>query len=303
MATLLYRLGRASFRRRKLVVILWAVLLAALGCAALAFRGPSSSDFTMPGTESQRAIDALQREFPEAGGATGTIVVAAPAGGTVAGPALKPAVQGLVKEASGLPGVLGAVDPFAAGALSPDGRYALIQVQFATRADEVTERQRAAYERSGAAAEAAGLRVEHGGEVMNSEPEVGGTDPMQALSSPALRGLLQSLKDSSATLAPAIGALVSQVGHRAEASVLSGANAYSAGTMFNQGTVAVTTDANLGNATANTATTIYQADYNRLFEMARGPLDEASFAAACSSGRALAIEQVLALAERVSAGG
>jgi RND superfamily putative drug exporter len=176
MATLLYRLGRASFRRRKLVVVLWLVLLAALGGAALAFKGTSSSDFTMPGTESQRAIDALQREFPEAGGATGTIVVAAPAGGTLADAALKPAVEGLVKEASALPGVLGAVDPFAAEALSPNGQYALIQVQFATRVDEVTEQQRAAYEQSGAAAEAAGLRVEHGGEVMNSEPEVGGTE-------------------------------------------------------------------------------------------------------------------------------
>jgi putative drug exporter of the RND superfamily len=176
MATLLYRLGRASFRRRTLVVIMWTVLLAALGGAALAFKGPSSSDFTMPGMESQRAIDALQREFPEAGGATGTIVVAAPAGGTLADAALKPAVEGLVKEASSLPGVLGAVDPFAVRALSPNGRYALIQVQFASRADEVTDPQRAAYERSGAAAEAAGLRVEHGGEVMNSEPEVGGTE-------------------------------------------------------------------------------------------------------------------------------
>jgi RND superfamily putative drug exporter len=176
MATLLYRLGRASFRRRKLVVALWLVLLAALGGAALAFQGPSSSDFTMPGTESQRAIDALQREFPEASGATGTIVVGAPAGGTLADPALKPAVEGLVKEASALPGVLGAVDPFTSKALSRNGQYGLIQVQFATRADEVTEEQRTAYERSGAAAEAAGLRVEHGGEVLNAEPEVGGTE-------------------------------------------------------------------------------------------------------------------------------
>ena len=176
MATLLYRLGRASFRRRKLVVVLWLVLLAALGGSALAFKGATSSDFTMPGTESQRAIDALQREFPEASGATGTIVVAAPSGGTLADAALKPAVEALVKEASALPGVLGAVDPFAAKALSQNGQYGLIQVQFATRADEVTEAQRAAYEQSGAAAEAAGLRVEHGGEVLNTEPEVGGTE-------------------------------------------------------------------------------------------------------------------------------
>ncbi|MGA5299406.1 MMPL family transporter [Nucisporomicrobium flavum] len=176
MATLLYRLGRASFRRRKLVVLLWLVLLAALGGSALAFKGATSSDFTMPGTESQRAIDALRQEFPEASGATGTIVVAAPQGRTLAEPQLKTAVEGLAKEAATLPGVVGAVDPFTTKALSQDGRFGLVQVQFAERADAVTAAQRGAYEDSGAAAKAAGLRVEHGGEVMNAEPEVGGTE-------------------------------------------------------------------------------------------------------------------------------
>src|SRR5262249_15495361 len=84
------------------------------------------------------------------------------------------AVAALVTEASQLPGVLGAVDPFRVGAVSADQRYALIQVQFADRADPVTHDQRAAYEHSGAAPVAAGLRVAHGGEVMNAEPEVGG---------------------------------------------------------------------------------------------------------------------------------
>jgi len=181
MATLLYRLGRASFRQRKLVVVLWLVLLAAVGGSALAFKGTTSSDFTMPGTESQRAIDALKKEFPEASGATGTIVIAAPQGATLADPQLKSAVQGLVKEASVLPGAVGAVDPYAVQALSQDGRYALVQVQFRERADAVTEEQRTAYEESGAAAEALGLRVEHGGEVMNAEPEVGGTEGIGVL--------------------------------------------------------------------------------------------------------------------------
>ncbi|MFC7482787.1 hypothetical protein ACFQX7_26240 [Luedemannella flava] len=64
MATVLYRLGRASYRRRGLVVIVWLVVLAALGGSAAAFKGATSSDFTMPGTESQRAIDALKRSSP-----------------------------------------------------------------------------------------------------------------------------------------------------------------------------------------------------------------------------------------------
>jgi putative drug exporter of the RND superfamily len=181
MATLLYRLGLASFHRRKLVLVVWLVLLAAVGAAALAFKGPTSSDFTMPGTESQRAVDALRHEFPEASGATGTIVVAAPAGRALADPQLTAAVQGLVTQASALPGVVGAVDPFTAKALSPDGRYALIQVQFAAQADAITEAQRTAFEHTGAAAQAAGLRVEHGGEALNAPPEVGGQEGLGVL--------------------------------------------------------------------------------------------------------------------------
>ncbi|MFC6019097.1 MMPL family transporter [Plantactinospora solaniradicis] len=176
MATLLYRLGRASFRRRRLVVVIWLVLLAALGGAAVAFMGPTSTNFSIPGTESQHAIDALQREFPEASGATGTIVVAAPEGQQLTAPDRQAVVADLVREASTLPGAVGALDPFASGAVSQDRRYALIQVQFAAQGDDITEEQRHAYEESGSAATAAGLRVEHGGEVMSSVPEVGGTE-------------------------------------------------------------------------------------------------------------------------------
>ncbi|GAA0725900.1 MMPL family transporter [Dactylosporangium roseum] len=174
MATVLYRLGRASFRHRWLVLIVWIVVLGGLGGAAAAFIGPTSSNFTMPGTESQRAIDALKQQFPEASGATGTIVVAAPEGQKLA--TSKAVVDGLVLEASKIPGVVGALPPFETGAVSQDGRYALIQVQFVERTDKVTDEQRSAYEHTGATAKQAGLRVEHGGEVMNSEPEVGGRE-------------------------------------------------------------------------------------------------------------------------------
>jgi RND superfamily putative drug exporter len=179
MATVLYRLGRASFRHRWLVLIIWVVVLGGLGGAAATLRGATFSDFTMPGTESQRAIDALKSQFPEASGATGTIVVGAPQGQQLA--ASKSTVADLVAETSKLPGVLGALDPFQTGALSQDGRYAMITVQFKDRADKVTDEQRSAYEASGAAARQAGLQVEHGGEVMNAEPEVGGTEGIGVL--------------------------------------------------------------------------------------------------------------------------
>ncbi|MCI3227261.1 MMPL family transporter [Streptomyces sp. NP-1717] len=175
MASLLYRLGRFSFRRRKRVVAVWLLLLVVLGGAAATLMGPSSDKFTMPGTESQRALDSLQEQFPQASGTTGTIVIAAPEGGKLSPAAVAP----VVRDAAAVPGVLGAVDPFQAGAVSEDGRYALVQVQFETGPEDVTDAQRAAYEKVGADEE--GLRVEHGGEVLSAEVEVGSTEAIGVL--------------------------------------------------------------------------------------------------------------------------
>ncbi|MFB8442173.1 MMPL family transporter [Streptomyces niveus] len=175
MASLLYRLGRFSFRRRKRVVAVWLLLLVVLGGAAATLMGPTSDKFTMPGTESQRALDSLQEQFPQASGTTGTIVIAAPEGTKLD----KAAVAPVVRDAAAVDGVVGAVDPFQAGAVSEDGRYALVQVQFEAVADEVTDAQRAAYEKVGADAD--GLRVEHGGEVLNAEVEVGSTEAIGVL--------------------------------------------------------------------------------------------------------------------------
>ncbi|MDO3702264.1 MMPL family transporter [Micromonospora sp. C28SCA-DRY-2] len=176
MATLLYRLGRGSMRRRRLVAAIWLVVLVGLGLAAGTLRGPIADNFTMPGTESQQALDLLAEQFPAASGATGTIAVKAPADGALGGPQGQAVVKELTQEAATLPGVVGAVDPFQVGAVSPDGRYALVQVQFATGADEVTDAQRDAYEKVGERVEAQGWEVAPGGEVLSSVPEVGSTE-------------------------------------------------------------------------------------------------------------------------------
>ncbi|MDF6018090.1 MMPL family transporter [Streptomyces sp. JH34] len=170
MAILLYRLGRLSFRRRGRVLALWLLLLALLGGGAAAFSGPTTSKFSIPGTESQKALDSLAREFPQAGGATGSIVVAAPEGAKLTPQAVAPVTE----EASKVPGVLAAVDPFVSKAVSRDGRHALVQVQFDSGVDGITDSQREAFSKAGESVP--DLRVEHGGEIMRGVPEVGSTE-------------------------------------------------------------------------------------------------------------------------------
>src|SRR3954452_15079892 len=106
MARLLYRLGRFSFHRRGRVLAVWLLLLLLLGGAAAAFKGTTSSALSIPGTESQRAMTTLGHEFPQAGGATGTIVVGAEDGRKLTAAAVKP----VVAEAAAIPGVVATTD-------------------------------------------------------------------------------------------------------------------------------------------------------------------------------------------------
>ena len=66
MANLLYRLGHFSFRRRGLVAAIWELLLAALAIGALSLGGRTTEAFSIPGTESQRALDDLRTDLPAA---------------------------------------------------------------------------------------------------------------------------------------------------------------------------------------------------------------------------------------------
>jgi type VI secretion system protein ImpL len=52
---------------------------------------------------------------------------------------------------------------------------------------------------------------------------VGAGDPLEALSNPALRNILQALKQEGTSLPPAVGGLVANIGDRAEGSVIRGA--------------------------------------------------------------------------------
>ena len=107
MATFLYRLGRFSFRRRRLVTLLWVGLLVLFGVGAAVLKGPTSNDFSMPGTESQQAIDLLKDRMPQASadGATARVVFAAPDGKTVTDPAGKAGVEKVVAKLKAAPQV------------------------------------------------------------------------------------------------------------------------------------------------------------------------------------------------------
>ncbi|MEU8223114.1 MMPL family transporter [Kribbella sp. NPDC048915] len=175
MANLLYRLGRFSYQRRRLVAAVWALLLVLLGVGALTLGGKTANTFSIPGTESQRALDALAQELPAASGASSTVVVKAPDGKTLAEPAVKAAVGAAVEKVTKVPEVIAAIDPFTSKAISPDGTTGLISVQFDKPADELTDEATTAYDELSRIS-SADLQVVPGGQIKAGIPEIGATE-------------------------------------------------------------------------------------------------------------------------------
>lgn len=64
MATFLYKIGRLAFRRRRYVALIWVALLALAGFGAASASTATSSSFSIPGTEAQKAFDLLEQRFP-----------------------------------------------------------------------------------------------------------------------------------------------------------------------------------------------------------------------------------------------
>ncbi|MCW6006692.1 MMPL family transporter [Micromonospora sp. CPCC 205371] len=174
MATLLYRLARFSFRRPWLMVLVWLGLLAVVGVGARGLSGPTSDVFSLPGTESQRAIDLLNERFPEAAadGATARVVFAAPQGQTLTEPANRAAIERAVGELKRAPQVAAVSDPYTTGQVNQAGTVGFAEVTYQVHAQELTTEAREAPERAAATARDAGLVGEVGGGAV--KPERGG---------------------------------------------------------------------------------------------------------------------------------
>lgn len=172
----LERWARLAYRRRGRVVATWAVLLATLIVCGAAFRGEFATNFSLPGSETQAAIDLLEAKFPSEAGDDVVLVFQAPAG--INDPAVRARIETLLSDASTGAHVIGVTSPYdegAAGFISEDGTIAQGQVHFDAQGDEL---DLAPVRRLIALAEAAagdGLRVEPGGDLVqfSERPEFG----------------------------------------------------------------------------------------------------------------------------------
>lgn len=164
--------ARFTHRRRGTVILSWIVLLAALIVALSRFGGEFSTEFSLPGSESQRALDLLEERFPSRAGGDASIVFEAPGGIEQA----RPAIESALDEIAALPNVAEIESPFESqGYISADGTIARAVVHFELPLMDIP---RSTAEQIMDVAEANttdGLTVVAGGNVIefNEQPEIG----------------------------------------------------------------------------------------------------------------------------------
>ncbi|MFI1753544.1 MMPL family transporter [Streptomyces sp. NPDC020571] len=178
MATFLYRLGRAAFRRRWLVTLLWLMVLGGVGLGAA--KAPAAGDdgtSFMPGIEAQKAFDLIGERFPgsDANGANARIVFIASGGEKVTAKENRAAIDELVSTVAEGAQVDSTVDPFKTHAVNKDASIAYTTVNYKVKADDLTDASKESLERALGQARDAGLTVEVGGTALASQPAAGGS--------------------------------------------------------------------------------------------------------------------------------
>ncbi|MEU1971166.1 MMPL family transporter [Microbacterium sp. NPDC019599] len=141
MSTLLYALGRWSYRHPWRVLVSWLLLLGIAGGSAAVFMQGTDNTFSIPGTEAQAGIQQLSRSFPEASGTSAQLVVVAADGDQIDEESYASAIADTIDRLEHLDGMLAVTDPFnefVSGLVSDDDSAAIIRMQFDGQATDVS---------------------------------------------------------------------------------------------------------------------------------------------------------------------
>ncbi|HEX5142151.1 MAG TPA: MMPL family transporter, partial [Dehalococcoidia bacterium] len=170
------QLAQFCYDHRRVVLLGWIGLLIVLFALSTAFGGEYRTEFKLPGSESQAAVDLLEaRGVSERTGFTGQVVFQADQG--VNDPAVRQAVEQFFSDVqSNVEGVeiVSPYDPANSHQISADGKIAYAEMNFSDRsneqyfddADEIKQLHKAAV-----AAAPEGLHLELGGDLFASAPE------------------------------------------------------------------------------------------------------------------------------------
>jgi RND superfamily putative drug exporter len=162
MGPLLERLGRLAARRHWAIIGIWIVAAIAIVSFARASGGHTFDDFTIPGAQSQKAVDLLETRFPQQSGASATVVFHARTG-TLETTAAETAIAASITNLKELPQRSQATGPVT----SKSGAIALAQIQYRQPVQDLGVKAFDDLEKAAAPARAAGVQVAFGGPLVD----------------------------------------------------------------------------------------------------------------------------------------
>src|SRR6267154_5600213 len=107
-------LTRWTIAHRRIVVLSWIVLAVGVLAVSQAVGKRNANNFSLPNTDSQRAIDLLKSHFPTQAGDADQIVFRTPQG-KLDDASTRAVIAPLLVRVARLPHVVGVVSPYAAG--------------------------------------------------------------------------------------------------------------------------------------------------------------------------------------------
>ncbi|WP_447040158.1 MMPL family transporter [Streptomyces sp. DSM 118878] len=159
-------LARWCVRHRLVVVLLWLLALGSTAAAAAVAGSAYSNDYEVPGTESGRATQLLDKGFHGLGGDSDTVVWRTGPGTSVRAADVEQAMSDTLDDIAALPAVASVAGPYGdkgAGRISEDGRTAYATVTFREQADDIAEADARRVVDIAEGAESSALQVELGG--------------------------------------------------------------------------------------------------------------------------------------------
>jgi RND superfamily putative drug exporter len=168
MTVLLDRIARSASRHWRRSLVLAAVVLVALGALAGTAGGQFTDEFSVPGTDSQKAQDLLEDRFPAAANEGATVVFYADQGSLRANERQR-AIAEARQEIAKVPHVTSVGDPFASdgGEVSENGKVAFATVQYDRPAFEVDRQNAEKLIDAAGSAESDGVQVAMRGPVVD----------------------------------------------------------------------------------------------------------------------------------------
>jgi putative drug exporter of the RND superfamily len=169
MAHLLGNLAASAAAHWKRSILVVVAVLASLGVLASVAGGSFTDNFSAPGTESQKALDLLEKRFPAQSGDTATVVFSVDSGTLRSGDRPQ-TIASALDEIKRQPHVTSAVDPLSRagrGQVSPDGRIAFATIQYDKRANDLGKAPGQRLEDASARAERDGIQVDRRGQIVD----------------------------------------------------------------------------------------------------------------------------------------